>query len=139
MLMSSNVWQVVANSNTDTGPWEIDSLPKKNRLAAEQAERQRQAARETATASEAARQEFSSGTGDPISGVWSSSRTSLTIRKEGALYVVHVEGDSMLRGEYAGPYKDSQIQLGGMAGNISVIPSTAQLIFGGERFSKIRE
>lgn len=139
-VYSGNERQVFATGDLD-GPWErIESLPEAKRLAAEKAERERQAGLEAETVSERARKQFASGTGDPISGVWSSGKITLTIHKEGELYLVRVEGNGMGgNGEFAGPYKNSQIEIGGLVGNISVLPSSAQLIFEGNRFSKIRD
>jgi uncharacterized protein YecT (DUF1311 family) len=137
-VTSNNVKQLIATGDM-TGAWRIDSLPRTQRLALIEAQRKQDEARRAQLATEEARRDFAAGTGDPVAGIWKSPRNTITIRKDGQLYLVRVEGDTMLRGEYAGPYKDSQIQLGGLAGNISVIPSSAQLIFGGERFSKFSQ
>jgi len=133
-----NVVQLIGTSGL-TSEWKINSLPEKQRLAAEQAQQKAEEDRRTIVAQEKARKEFSSKSGDPISGVWKSRRSTLVIQKEGMLYMVTVEGDCTLRGEHAGPYKDSQIQLGGVVGNISVVESSAELIFCGDRFKKARE
>ena len=94
----------------------------------QQAEQQRQ--------QEIAQARIDAQSGDPLVGNWKSQNISLRITRNGSLYLVHVDNGFAGGGDYAGPYKDDQILLGGAVGNVAVLSGKTQLVFSGTMFTK---
>lgn len=77
---------------------------------------------------------------DALSGKWASANIQLDIRKEGPIYIVKsTNGHGSVNGEFGGPYRDNQIQLNSTWGNVTVIESTGEILFAGERFTRINQ
>lgn len=74
--------------------------------------------------------------GDTLTGTWRSTQSgiTITIQKESDVYLVHTPS-----GDYGGSYKDNQIQLGGIVGNVTVIRSTGEVLFGGAKFARVSQ
>jgi uncharacterized protein YecT (DUF1311 family) len=95
----------------------------------QQAEQQRQA--------EIAQAKIDAQSGDPLVGNWKSQYVTLRITKNGNLYLVHADNpNGMVKGDFAGPYRDDQILIGSPFGNIAVLQSKTQVLFAGEMFTK---
>lgn len=61
-------------------------------------------------------------------------KLSIEIRKEGNLYIVKTR-----EGEFAGPLKDNQIQIGGMFGSVTLLASSGEILFAGNRYVRINK
>ena len=42
-------------------------------------------------------------------------------------------------GEFAGPLKDNQIQIGGMFGSVTLLASSGEILFAGNRYVRINK
>jgi uncharacterized protein YecT (DUF1311 family) len=94
----------------------------------------------------AVKDEIARGVGDPVVGVWQSSvlmamgpaqvnvKLDMEIRKEGNLYIVKTR-----EGEFVGPLKDNQIQIGGMFGSVTLLASSGEILFAGNRYVRINK
>jgi uncharacterized protein YecT (DUF1311 family) len=106
-------------------------------IQAQAAERQSQRdAIERQREQEIAQAKIDAQSGDPLIGNWKGENMTLRITRNGSLYLVHVNNSSGPVGAYAGTYKDDQIILGGVMGNLALLSDKRQLMFSGFMFTK---
>lgn len=98
---------------------------------------------EQARQQEIAQARIDAQSGDPLIGNWKGNSNGVTvvlrITKDGDLYLVHGANPccDLLNGDWAGPYKGSQILINHMLGAISVLQSSTRLTFGGVMYQKV--
>ena len=75
--------------------------------------------------------------GSEVVGHWKSPHATLNITKEGDQFFVKINNPSgLMDGTFAGPYKNGQIALGGIVGNLTYLKSQDKILLAGEEFSR---
>lgn len=68
-----------------------------------------------------------------LTGIWEGDGLSLTIVKEGEIYLIHCKNpDGILSGDYVGKFEDGEINIGNSTiGNIMYSKESDKLFFAG--------
>lgn len=69
-----------------------------------------------------------------LAGVWRNGNTLIRITKDGSVYSISLQGQSL-----AGPCSDGSVATGTMLGNLSYLQSTDRVAFGGVQYSRTSE